>query len=357
MNRPKHWIAIAGLTVFAVSGFFAYRAWRDAQQIVREELLAYMPASADAVFYLDAAELRASAFVKALYAWLPSSPRDADYAQFVRETNFDYERDLNHLAIAVTKHGAETSILAVADGQFDRKRIVAYAAKLGSVKKSGRQEVFSVPADGSQRNILFTFLRDDRIAFTNEPDLAGAVATPETKTGAAVWHERFRRLEGVPIFAVLRQDSATSEALANQTPSGVRSPQLAALLNQLQWITFAGKPLGNDLRLVIEGECSSDRTARQLADLLKGVVLLAQGGLNDAKTRQQMNPEAREAYLELLNGTDISRLDRVASSSVRVVIEVTPKILEIAKSASPAIPATPSATPGKAAQSTGSVHN
>src|SRR5256885_10925111 len=46
-----------------------------------------------------------------------------------------------------------------------------------------------------------------------------------------------------------------------------------------------------------EGECTAEATARQLVDLMNGVVILAQLGLNDAKTRQQLDPAAREAYL------------------------------------------------------------
>jgi len=95
--------------------------------------------------------------------------------------------------------------------------------------------------------------------------------------------------------------------------------------------------------VVAEGECATDATVRQLADLLNGVVILAQAGLNDSKTRQQLDPAAREAYLELLKSADVSKIDRGETKSVRLVLEITPKFLAAAHTPTPALPdATPS---------------
>jgi len=101
-------------------------------------------------------------------------------------------------------------------------------------------------------------------------------------------------------------------------------PQLSTLLDQLQWLTLAGKPENDRLRVVAEGECTAEATARQLADVLNGVVILAEGGLNDARTRQQLDPALREAYLELLKSADVSKIDRGDSKSVRLVFDITP---------------------------------
>jgi len=87
--------------------------------------------------------------------------------------------------------------------------------------------------------------------------------------------------------------------------------------------------------VVIDGECVSEQTVKQLKDLLSGVVVLAQMGLNDAKTRKQLDPQLREGYLELLQSADIEKMDRGTSKSVRVVFDVTPKLLEAARSGAP----------------------
>src|SRR6266567_3165054 len=93
------------------------------------------------------------------------------------------------------------------------------------------------------------------------------------------------------------------------------------------------------------------RPARQLADLLNGVVMLAETGLNDAKTRQQLDPATREAYLELLKSTDVSKIDRGDTKSVRLVFEITPKFLETARQVTPALAEpSPDSAPKKASR-------
>jgi hypothetical protein len=81
-----------------------------------------------------------------------------------------------------------------------------------------------------------------------------------------------------------------------------------------------------------------------LRDFLQGVLLLAQNGLNDAKLRQQMNSEEREAYLEILKSADVQKIDRVEWKSVRVVLFVTPRFLDLARLPSVTVPAEEAST-------------
>jgi hypothetical protein len=120
-----------------------------------------------------------------------------------------------------------------------------------------------------------------------------------------------------------------------QAPGGLRSPQLATLLSQLQWISIAGKPDGNLLRVVIDAQSDSEQATRQLNEMLNGVVLLAQGGLNDPKTRKQIAPETRDNYLQLLRSVDIKQIDRGGSKSVRIVFDITPQMLRSARESNP----------------------
>src|SRR5262249_44284398 len=101
---------------------------------------------------------------------------------------------------------------------------------------------------------------------------------------------------------------------------------LAQLLNQLLWVSIAGKPEGQEFRAVVEGECPNEASMRQLSDFLNGITLMAQAGLNDPKLRQQMEPLEREAYLQLLNSIQVMKLDRGTSKSVRATFVVTPEI-------------------------------
>jgi hypothetical protein len=359
--HSKPW-SIAVAAIAAVCAILLYAHSRIGNNASREELLKLIPADSTAVIYADLQDLRASGFLPEIFSWAGRPQIDADYTEFLRSTGFDYERDLNRIVIAVQQNNGvpqnnvvqknnraqqqnavpqnipSTALFAVAQGNFNRAKISAYAAKSGTTEKRAGYEVFSVPVNNSPRPIKFTFLRNDCIALTNEPDLvpllASAGKNPDTPNTGDIgdWQTRFDRLAGSPLFAVIRQAPATADLLSRQAPGGWRSPQLSALFSQLQWITLAAKPDATGLRIVSEGECTSEKITRQLSDLLTGIVALAEGGLNDAKTRKQLPPQTREAYLELLNSVNVERIDRGTTKSVRVVLNATPKLLAIAHS-------------------------
>ena len=356
--KKRALLAAAIVPLLGAIAFYAYNRWNGDASSARATSLASLPAAANVVFYADFAALRQSPFAAEFFAWAPRPHVDADYAQFLRDTGFDYERDLDRVSIAVIKHAQDTTLFAIADGRFDRKKITAYASQSGSHETRGGHDIFSMPvnppasltptaspstaAAASPRKTSFTFLRKDRIALTDCADLAALLSQPQTGQDAKDWRERFARLAGSPIFAVIRQDAAPGSALASRAPGGWQSPQFATLLDQLQWITIAGKPEEDRLRVITEGESSLDTSARQLADFLNGVLLLAQAGLNGPQVRGQLDPQAREAYLELLKSADVSRIDRGETKSVRLMFDVTPKLLQAARSA---VSALPSSTP------------
>ncbi|OLB36424.1 MAG: hypothetical protein AUH11_11310 [Acidobacteria bacterium 13_2_20CM_57_17] len=343
--KKSIWIALISVAlVLSASTFFGYRKWSVRSGTARDEALALMPSDASAILFVNFSELRRTLFITQLYAWAPKPQADADYAQFVKDSGFDYERDLDRMAIAVVKHGQDSSLFAILDGKLDRQKISAYALKDGSSARVGGHETFSVPISGNSRKVSFAFLTNDRIAVTNDSDLTALLGAKSRPGDVSEWRARFERLTGSPVFAVFRQDAAVGTALAAQAPGGLRSPQLSTLLDQLQWITLAGKPESNLLRVVAEGECTAEASARQLVDVVNGVVILAEGGLNDPKVRKQLDPAMRDAYLALLKSADVSKIDRGETKSVRLVFEITPGFLEAAGKAPSVIP---DSTPNK----------
>jgi hypothetical protein len=181
--------------------------------------------------------------------------------------------------------------------------------------------------NGTNHKAYFTFLRNDGVAWSN--DSSYFFQRPGSDASNA-WRERFSRVAGTPMFAVLRQEGGDAMMLAAQAPGNLHSPELASLLAQLQWISISAKPEGNLLRVGVEGECLTETTEHELKELLSGLVVLAQMGLNDPKTRKQLDPGLREGYLELLQSADIQQVDRGTTKTVRVVFDVTPKVLESA---------------------------
>ncbi len=334
------------LLVVAISlaaAFFYIHSKSNDPLAARNEMLARMPANGDVVIFLDLAVLRSSPFLAQLFSWAPVPAPDADYTQFVQATGFNYERDLDRVAIGITRAADHSRILVIADGRFDRQKISAYLQRSSKSESMNGATIYAIAPAGPTSASFLTFLRADRIAWTNDASAASLFAQPDPS--AAEWRERFARLAGTPVFAVIRQDAGIAAALAQQAPGGFRSPQLAALLAQLQWISIGAKPDGNLLRVVADGECASETTMRQLSEFLNGILLLAQGGLNGADMRKKLDPQLRDGYLELLRSADVQTLDRGTSKSVRAVFDVTPKLLQAMRAAeSPMGPATPAPT-------------
>ncbi|HXT76544.1 MAG TPA: hypothetical protein VN780_09620 [Candidatus Eisenbacteria bacterium] len=369
MTKRTTITTIAALLLLVTIALLAYERWHRNGISDRAAMLVAMPSTASTVFFADLAELRQSPFLAQLYAWAPKPQIDQEYAQFLRDTGFDYERDLDRIAIASINTAPQSGFFAIADGRFDRKKIVVYASQAGTHEKQVGHEVYSVPIsappassspngnstaanDASVRKISITFLSNNRIAFATTANLGALLANSAVSQDILEWRERFDRLAGSPVFAVLRQDAAPGTALTTRAPGGFQSPQLASLLNHLQWITIAGKPEGDHLRIVTEGESADDASARQLSDMLNGILLMAQAGLNGPRIRTQLDPRSREAYLEILKTADVSRIDRRETKSIRLVFDVSPSFLAAAAHsalplAAPVSPQPPNPAPKK----------
>lgn len=338
MNR-RLWIVLTlavALIVVAASALHHYFASGGGD--ARETALAMIPADTDSVAFADLTRLRTAPFFSALGDWAPHPQQvDAEYAKFLHDTGFDYERDLDRVVIATIKRGQATELFVVGDGRFDRKKINTYISEFGTHDKKDGREIFTAPLKGSTRKISFVFLHQNRVVLTDDPDLSSQLRDPIRGTDANQWRERFDRLAGSPVFAVFRQDAGVGSEIVAHTPNGGQAQQLASLLDQLQWITLAGVPEQNRLRVVAEGECPNDATARDLADILNGIRVFAQAGLNDPKVRHQLDDQTREAYIDVVRSADITRLDRGETKSVRLVLEITPDVLK-ATHLSPATP-------------------
>ncbi len=336
----------ASLTLAAA--FLLYFLVFHSPVLGRDSVLSLMPGSAETVFFVDLFDLRQAPFFADLIAWAPKPMVDNAYDEFRRDTGFDYEKDLDRIAVAFEKNATQQVFFAVANGRFDRKKIEDYAAKSGTAQKQPGSEIFSFPVTGRPERISFVFLRKDLIAFTNGSGLPSFLNPPKT-TESADWRARFERVAGSPLFAILRNDGIAevigtqpgSENLAQRAAGGFTSPQLSSLLAQVQWLSVAGKPENDRLRIVTEAESSKDQNARQLADLLNGVVLLARAGLGSPRTQQQLGMGARTAYLDVLKSVEVSRIDRGETKSVRLMFDVTPQLLKSTTSPAPtALPAT-----------------
>ncbi len=334
-RRNKIGLLVILLCAFLLAGLFAYHYWMPKDAVTqRAEMFAHLPEDPNLVFFLDFEEFRSSIFLRQLLSLVPQTQVEKDYADFMQATGFRYEEDLDRVAVAMVRDGNRSSMLAIADGRFDRKKIEDYVARSGKRIGNGTAAIFVLPTKNSERVSYFRFLTNARIAWTDDPSFAEMIGNnaPRHRVDDE-WMEHFSRLAGTPLFVVMRQDAALAEAMT-QMQSGFRSPQLAALLAQLQWISIGGKPDGSSLRVVAEGESTGETTATQLRDFLQGLLVLAQAGLDGPVNRKALAPEVRRAYLDVLKSAQVDKTDRGASKSVRLIFEITPEFLQAAQSTS-----------------------
>src|SRR5208282_4465286 len=136
-------------------------------------ILAELPSDAPAVAFLDVAALRKlqnSPLAAVLGLAKNDSQTDREYADFVRDTGFDYTRDLDQAAVAFwptslaleANAAGDDPALAIADGRFDQQKIEAYAMRAGGrAEQRGTRTIYVVPGSPV---VSFEFLSPTRIA-------------------------------------------------------------------------------------------------------------------------------------------------------------------------------------------------
>src|SRR5277367_1725280 len=322
-------------------------------------ILSELPSDAPVIAYVDVAALRKlqnSPLAAVLGLTSPGPQADREYAAFVRDTGFDYQRDLDHAGVAMWPAGFGTPnnvlgddrVLSIADGRFDQQKIKAYALRTGRATTSGAHEVLEVPGNPP---VSVEFLSPTRIALAgghNANELLARVspnASSSASRGPAM-QSRIQRVAGAPMFAVARTDRLPQSIYAPLH----NSAQLEQIARSVEAITLAGQPDRDNLKITIDAECDALKNAVQLAFLLETGKMAGSMALSDPRTRRQLTKEQFVFLEALLNHAAIDHQNKI----VRITLEITPDMLTAApappKSAATHPPATPhAAAPAKPA--------
>ena len=291
-----------------------------ASHLAVPDLIHQLPAGAHAIAFADLAALRKASFTSELSALAPTSSQDPAYTQFVRETGFDYSRDLDRVAAAFWPETSATSIVALAQGRFDESKIERYALRNGGHRTKIRgAEVYEVPGQNS-RPVRFTFLNPGEIAIADGPAISGVLG-PETSRLDAQMSARASAVSTAPVYAIARSQDFAKDLDIDPA----RNSQLAALLRSIRVITAVGQPVGDNLNLSASADCDSSVHAVELSTTLQGLLWMGRAALADPKAQQQIGPQW-PALDALLKAADISH----SSHFVRLRLQVTPQMLRAA---------------------------
>jgi hypothetical protein len=292
-------------------------------------LLIALPVGAPTLVYLDLAAVRASSFYQHRPDNVAITLPNGDYADFVRSTGFDFEKDLDRVVVASWPASREEprKNVVIAEGRFDRTKIRDYAMRKGKLDHEQGHDVFLFPTSDRMGSNSLSFLDDHRIAIVAGPSFASLFTGRSDDPTADPARERAARLDGAAMFLISRVPPLPD----NFAPGGVQSEQLANLARSVQWVTLAAKPEGDNLRISLEGECDTSTSALQLKTALEILRMFGRAGLDSPKTRKSMDPAALAMLQNLLSGAEVTQ----AAERVRILVEITPDVWHLGDPAKP----------------------
>jgi hypothetical protein len=338
-STKRAWIVVAILFLLMVAGIgvFYYTEHRTLPSLPGvtnnpgppPDTLSQLPADAPVIGYIDAAALRKlqnSPLAAVLGLTSPGPDADREYAEFVRDTGFDYTRDLDHVALAFWPASFGTSdnpfgedrMLAIADGRFDEQRIEAYALRTAKISVRGTQSVYEIPGNPP---ISMEFLSPARIVLAggrNATDLIASLTSAGTPARDSVMQSRIKRVAGAPIFALARTDQLPAGFYANFK----NSPQLEHLARSIRSMTLAGQPAGDNMNLALDAECDSTKNAFEISTLLDTFRMVGSMALHDPKMRAQMTKQQAAFLGALLTQTKVAHQDKW----VRLSLQIRPEL-------------------------------
>lgn len=346
MKKSAIVIVCVAVVLLAAAGYFFLHSGRPAKDSMpgpAPTILSLLPPQAPYVVYVDLQTLRNSAFLNRLVALIPAPTEDPEYAEFVRATGFDYSRDLDRIAIAVSPTTPLPTVLTFAEGRFDQQKIIAYALRTGKADvRDGFTTEYILPSSVSGGEISLQFITANRIELISRPS-GNSGATPKSSgTAGAEMTERINRVGGSPLFAVARMDAVPKDAKIGT----FRIEAITSSMQGVKWLTLSAVLQGQDLRAALEGECDSSLDATQLNLALGGLRFMARAFLSDPNTRKQFTPQGADALTKLVKQADIS----ASGKRVQLAVSMSPEILDGLAAPTPApkqiIPAkAPTATP------------
>jgi hypothetical protein len=290
-------------------------------------ILNLLPPDAPAVAYIDVAALRKlkSSPLASILGLVGTDPNtDRDYQEFVRDTGFDYTRDLDEAAVALWPASAVTTpddlgenrALAIAEGRFNQPKIKARALRYGKLVGRSTESFYEVPG---KPPVALEFLSANRIALGSGHGAEKLLLSPPSTPRAPAMQARIDRVAAAPIFAVARTD--------HLPPSFYdifqQSPQLGSLAHDVTSLTLAGEPTGDRIQMTLDAECNSVKNALEIATLLDGLRMLGSVALADPKTRGQMTKEQASFLVALSSHAKVTRQNRW----VRLSLDLTPAML------------------------------
>ncbi len=307
--RRSRLVLLAAATVVVVGlvvglGAFVLSPARAAVGPLPPEALV-LPADARFLMGFDVQRLTASPFYER-YA-LQRGMKPQVLVELERRTGLDPARDVDEIVVAGSGFGDALDTLTVAIGRFDRRELARTLQAEGRVRKYDHQgvTVYALRTDGQGTGgIGLAFLGDNALVVGGRERVESAVASrargeaplrsnhaiialaEKVRPGSTLWMVGDETLlSGLP----------TSMSLPGSAPGAT-----ALSLPALRSLTVTGD-LDPQISLAVTGEASDDAAAKNLADVVRGLVALA-------TIQAQQKPELQKLTSAVSVATEANRV-------------------------------------------------
>jgi hypothetical protein len=272
-RRRKLCIALAVLFVLGAIVLAVLLRRRAAPDAVR-----LLP-DADAILYVNLEPVR-------LLTDLGKNPpknREPEYEDFVRQTGFEFERDLNHAALAIhyahtpANAASETRYSEIMQGQFDSQRVSDYLRKQSkSVEQYNGFEIYIIPLEGRTLRVVLLGIGTAAASNTEGSDaIHGMVDRYKQAALPFAGPEPVRQYYGrVPLGSVVWTIARIPPNSQPQDRNELLLPgSWSSLLPRGSVVIASARPL-NDVRLRAQVITRSDAEARNFCERLKAFLAL-----------------------------------------------------------------------------------
>ncbi|MBI2682479.1 MAG: hypothetical protein HYX26_04560 [Acidobacteriales bacterium] len=226
MRRRLIALGFLGLLVGLAAVSLAYRQGFFAPAAAR------MLPDAEGIVYLDLRSIRLASDFSA-----PAISHEPEYEEFLSATGFQFERDLDELAIAVhapepTVDGANVVMQRryseIFVGRYDRTRLNHYLHKIAAdVERYRDSEILVIPFEG--RTVRVSLLNDNMVVASNagDPGVIRGIMDRQARSVLAWRAPWFLRLHyrdvrfGSPLWAILQLKTPGSVKPALPLPGGL----------------------------------------------------------------------------------------------------------------------------------------
>jgi len=234
-----------------------------------------------AVAYLNLRPLR----VANVFSNLQKTSHDPDYENFIQQTGFDFERDLDEVGIAVHLPSAqpassqpagnapgaaaqETRFSEVFQGSFDRERVNTYFRRISRTTEIyGGKEIFTIPVEN--RLVRVAIVSANKVAVSNveSPQVIHQMIDRASEAklpflAPALVREHYKDVPFGSLAWAIGKYSSSGNSTNLSLPGGFDIPLPA----QTTWV--ASLRYAGSIELKAQALTASEEDARKVADTL-----------------------------------------------------------------------------------------